>query len=86
MEQLGLDWRTYQVRMGSSKDKGTREVHIPHDNGAFDDDVEGTLETIFYYGQNDVLLSPNRSVCIGDVIILNGYGYEIKPIGFRRIP
>lgn len=49
-------------------------------------DVMGTLEKVYYYGQNEVQPIADRcSVSVGDVIHLGAEKYLVCPLGFYKL-
>lgn len=58
-----------------------REVEIPDSYDPLD---PGTLETIFWYGQNEVQPQNHPSCSVGDVIELGGY-WLIQNVGFKEL-
>ncbi len=74
---------TYKVRLlAHGKPGEIREVDIP--DGDFYV-VEVTLDSIFYWGQNDFQPKQHPSVSVGDVIELEEKFYLVKAIGFEEL-
>ncbi len=58
-------------------DGAIRTVRIPED---------GSLESVFHFGQNDFQPQPRRSVSCGDIIRWDGKRYLVMASGFREVP
>lgn len=72
--------RKFQVELRAFGGNGEiREVEVPEVH------VEDLLETIFYFGQNDHQPKPQRSVSVGDVIVVGVRRFRVDGVGFTEL-
>ena len=75
--------RTFKVHMLAFANGDIREVNVPVSELS---SVEGNLEKVFHYGQNDFQPHPSLpSVSVGDVIEMDDEKYRVEPVGFSKL-
>jgi hypothetical protein len=75
--------RTFKVHMLAFANGDIREVYVPVSELS---SVEGNLEKVFHYGQNDFQPHPSLpSVSVGDVIEMDDEKYRVEPVGFSKL-
>lgn len=63
-----------------------RPVNIPDEEKPEGMDTLQLLERVFYWGQNDFQPLPDRySVSVGDVALLNGQFWVVRPMGWAEL-
>lgn len=64
-----------------------RPVNVPDEVIAGrEKDTAFVLEKVFYFGQNDFQPLPDRySVSVGDVALLNGQFWVVRPMGWAEL-
>jgi len=71
-----MDFQVEMLAFGEPDE--IRIVNIPNN-------VEPSLENIFYYGQNDFQPKAHPSVSVGDVINYQNEKYLVAGIGFKKL-
>lgn len=75
--------RTFKVHMLAFANGDIREVYVPVSELS---SVEGNLEKVFHYGQNDFQPHPSLpSVSVGDVVEMDDEKYRVEPVGFSKL-
>ena len=75
--------KTFKVHMLAFADGAIREVNVPVSELS---SVEGNLEKVFYYGQNDFQPHPSLpSVSVGDVVEIDDEKYRVEPVGWKKL-
>lgn len=81
-----MNSETFEVEMNAYQGGVIRKVKVPIAD-ITEDNVEHSLERIFFWGQNDFQPQKDRySVSAGDVIRYKGDRYLIKMIGYELLP
>ena len=71
-----------KVKLTAFNTNEIRTVEIPDREYKDDYDI---LETVYYYGQNDIQKQNTRSVSMDDIIVIDNNEYKVDLIGFTKL-